>query len=206
MIIGSISICSIALLIWLYFQLLESSKKPKGTIGRLLMKLWDRIFLPMHRWGISKAYFKEKSTILDIGAGSGQSSRLLAQEMSIHRVIACDFSLDAVQRMKETLQTSKIEILQTSVTKLPFENNTFDGITAFQTHFHWSPFEQGIHEIYRVLKNDGICLIVSESDKPKYHLKAYATPDTMISYLKSIGFKNITTESYRNWTSYRMIK
>lgn len=166
------------------------------------MNIWDKTFLQMHQWGVAQIDFNDGITVLDIGAGSGQSSRLLVNIPQVSKVIASDFSEEAVSRMKQTLKNPKIEIIQASVTELSYADNTFDVVTAFQTHFHWHTFEEGMNEVYRVLKPGGVCAIVSESDKPKYHLKAYDTQDKMVAYLKSLGFSDVKTSKQRNWMSY----
>lgn len=190
----------------LYTKLMESSRRPSGFFGRRLMHIWDRLFLPMQKWGHSLVSLPKGSVVLDIGVGSGQSSRLLAQNQHIAKVIASDISSEAIVRMKETIQDEKIEIIEASVLALPFNDHSFDAVMAFQTHFHWQPFEGGIKEVYRTLKPGGSCVIVSESDKPSYHLKAYDTPEKMCAYLQHIGFIHVQSRKYRNWTSYTMTK
>ena len=47
---------------------------------------------------------------------------------------------------------------------MPFEDNTFDIITAFETVYFWPEIEKSFNEVKRILKPGGIFLIVLESN------------------------------------------
>lgn len=193
-------------LVTLYVKLLDNSRKPSGRLGRRMLGIWDETFRQMQIWGAAQLDPPAGAEILDIGAGSGQSSSLLAALPNSGRVVASDLTEAAVSRMKETIRNPKIEIVQASVLDLPFADCSFDVVTAFQTHFHWKPFNLGIAEVRRVLRPGGIFLIVSEADKPRYHLKEYSEPASMIDYLHLAGFEAVKVESSRKWISYQMTR
>lgn len=47
---------------------------------------------------------------------------------------------------------------------LPFEDNTFDTVTAFETVYFWPDMEKSFSEVKRVLKPGGLFLISMESN------------------------------------------
>jgi ubiquinone/menaquinone biosynthesis C-methylase UbiE len=63
--------------------------------------------------------------------------------------------------MSKNIQTigskpvGKVDIVQSDVTDLPYPNNYFDIITAFDTINFWTDFNKALFEIKRVLKEDG---------------------------------------------------
>lgn len=54
-------------------------------------------------------------------------------------------------------------MLETSVAALPFEDNQFDVVTAFETVYFWPGLVDCFREVYRVTKNGGTFLICNEA-------------------------------------------
>ena len=48
--------------------------------------------------------------------------------------------------------------------KLPFGNETFDIITAFETIYFWPDINEAFKQVYRVLKGSGTFMICNESN------------------------------------------
>lgn len=84
------------------------------------------------------------------------------------KVYGVDYSLESVNLSKEVNEDyiceGKVEILHGNVQKLPFEDETFDIITAFETVYFWPNIEKCFGEVKRVLKSGGIFLIGMESN------------------------------------------
>ncbi len=53
--------------------LVSQSKHPSGFIGRSMMKIWNKAYLPMAQWALSVLPQKSYGHILDIGIGNGTS-------------------------------------------------------------------------------------------------------------------------------------
>ena len=54
--------------------------------------------------------------------------------------------------------------MQGDVATLPFSENSFDLATAFETVYFWPGPTESFREVCRVLKPNGLFLIVNESD------------------------------------------
>lgn len=177
----------------------EQSANPTGFIGRVMIKIWNTTFEDMANWGINKLNINEESIILDVGCGGGKTIYTLSEKTAKGKVYGIDISEESVQSSikenKEKVKDRKVIISQGDVANLPFEDNYFNYVTSMQTHIYWQELEKGFKEIYRVLKKDGILLIVCEKDKIEYHLKEeYKSNNSTKELLLSIGFNEVKIE------------
>jgi SAM-dependent methyltransferase len=74
---------------------------------------------------------------------------------------------------------------------LPFEDDFFDVVTTFQSHYHWSDALASMQEIRRVLKPGGQFVLVSEIYKIEYHMKEYNSAEKTVTLFEESGFKSI---------------
>jgi len=109
---------------------------------------------------------KRGGRILDIAAGSGDVSLEL---LSIHpeKIVGIDFSLNMLRVFQEKIRAagaeSLIEVVSGDAHSLPFADGTFDGtIVAFGIR-NFSDRLISLKEMYRVLKPDGLALILELS-------------------------------------------
>ncbi len=54
---------------------------------------------------------------------------------------------------------------------LPFDDNTFDVVTAVETHFYWPDLPADLREVLRVLKPAGKLVLIAEAYKGGKHEK-----------------------------------
>lgn len=94
--------------------------------------------------------------------------------------------------------------------KLPFVENTFDLITAFETIYFWPDIEHCFDEVKRVLKPGGQFVIVNESDgsgpmdaKWESLIEGMHTykPEEIRLHLSNAGFKaiDIRKDEAKHW-------
>ena len=81
---------------------------------------------------------------------------------------ALDYSEVSVEKTKQVnrreIQHKRCQVLQGDVATLPFSENSFDLATAFETVYFWPGPTESFREVCRVLKPNGLFLIVNESD------------------------------------------
>jgi len=176
-------------------KLIDQAKHPKGFIGTLMLKIMNSAHSQMIKWGISKINIANNSVILDVGCGGGKTIKLLSQLAKNGKIYGIDYSEDSVKTTekenKKAVSSGKVIVKQANVSYIPFSDNFFDIVTAFQTHYFWSNLESDIKEISRVLKPCGQFLLVAELYKIEYHMSQYKTEESMEKLLSESGFNNI---------------
>jgi SAM-dependent methyltransferase len=106
------------------------------------------------RLSILENYCKDMITnpdmkILNVGAATGATSEMLSK---YGKVTSLEYDEFCCKFLKEK---TGIEAINASLTELPFENNSYDMICAFDVIEHIEDDNKAIEEIYRVLKPKG---------------------------------------------------
>ncbi len=114
---------------------------------------------------IDKIDIKNQISILDVGCGGGKTISIFSSLLKNAKIFGIDHSMDMVSLSKKInkkgIRDGNVNIIQGDVSKLLYENDFFDIITAFDTINFWNDFDKSINEIKRVLKLNGIFLIVN---------------------------------------------
>ena len=109
---------------------------------------------------------KNPKTVLDIATGTGDLA-ILMTKTSAERIVGLDISagmLDVGRKKIEAKKLSdKIEMILADSENMPFENDTFDAITVAFGVRNFETLEKGLAEILRVLKPNGIFVILETS-------------------------------------------
>ncbi|WP_370569725.1 bifunctional demethylmenaquinone methyltransferase/2-methoxy-6-polyprenyl-1,4-benzoquinol methylase UbiE [Flaviramulus sp. BrNp1-15] len=116
-------------------------------------------------------------TILDIATGTGDLAINLA-ETNASKIVGLDISSGMLEIGKEKIKKkaleSKIEMILGDSENMPFEDNTFDAITVAFGVRNFENLENGLNEILRVLKPNGVFVILETSVPNKYpHKQGY---------------------------------
>ena len=110
-------------------------------------------------WGLSKVSIRKPDIILDVGCGGGRTVSKLAAIATQGRIYGLDYSEASVAVAKKIntqwIAMGRVEIQQGSVSQLPFTDDTFNLVTAVETHFWWPDLPTDMREILRVLKPGG---------------------------------------------------
>ncbi|PIZ53322.1 hypothetical protein COY26_02270 [Candidatus Woesearchaeota archaeon CG_4_10_14_0_2_um_filter_33_10] len=101
---------------------------------------------------IALKYMSSCKKIVDVGCGTG---RFISNYPSIIK------GIDQNQESVETCLKKGYDVVKADVTKLPFEDNSFDGVHCSHVIEHLQPKEayKLLSELLRVLKKDGILVI-----------------------------------------------
>lgn len=189
-------------------DLIINARKPEGDLGDQLLERMNESHESLARWGVSHLDIGKDDVILDIGCGGGVNvARFL--KMTDNKVYGLDYSEVAVEKSTKLNQAAidegRCEIIQGSVSELPFEDNTFDIITGFETVYFWPDFINDSKEVRRVLKDDGIMFICNEAvpnegDERQEELidlleMNIYSEDEFDEYLREAGFSDIISFS-----------
>ncbi len=191
---------------WLYRRFKNMAAKPVGILGKIMVKkLNGERHAVLADWGFSHLKVPENADCLDCGCGGGANvKRLLG--MTKGRVYGADFSKVAVAETKKInkneVKSGRCQVFLADVKKLPFEDGSFDVVTAFETIYYWQ-LEDSFKEVFRVLKKGGVFMITNEAagripenfewEKTIKGLKIYNAAQ-ISSALKSAGFAEITVD------------
>ena len=156
---------------------------------------------PLRSFGLPLIPWREGMRILDVGCGGGATiaEMLKLSEGSI--IDGIDYSEVSVEQSrvlnKEYIGT-RCSISQADVTELPFEDNTFDLVTAVETVYFWPEIEKAFAEIRRVLKPGGMFVILNEGSDPDRidwpeidSFMVIYRPQELEDLVKKSGFDNI---------------
>ncbi len=122
---------------------------PKGLLGRLMLITMDKEHLPMAEWGFSRFEMPQKADILDIGCGGGYNIKRMLSRCIEGKIIGIDVSLESVKKARSVNKgDTRVEIVQGSVEKMPFDAASFDLVTAFETVFFWPDTQENIKEVF----------------------------------------------------------
>ena len=113
----------------------SNMRKPEGKLGNIQLKSMNKEHTPVSLWGLKHLNISPDDVILDIGCGGGMNINRMAQ--SAKKVYGVDYSIESVNLSKEVnqdlIREGRVEVHEGNVMDLPFEDNSFDIVTAFET-------------------------------------------------------------------------
>jgi len=192
--------------------------KPVGLKGRLAGVIMNLIHASQYKKIIQKYLVENIDTsdelsVLDIGCGGGKVVNIFSSLIKKVKIFGIDHSLDMVnlsQKVnKNGINNGMIEIVQGDVKKLPYPNDSFNIVTAFDTISFWNDFNDSINEIKRVLKQDGIFFIVNGYPKVGtkwYDFVKFKNDSEYRAFLTRHSFKEINLIIEKNTIIIKALK
>src|SRR5215467_10341187 len=99
-------------------------KKPRGWIGRWVLRNMNARHSDVTDWGLRQISIGQSYTILDVGCGGGKTLSKLAERAQQGKVYGIDYSEESVAASKRTnarwVAMGRVEVLHCSVSQLPF--------------------------------------------------------------------------------------
>ena len=196
-------------------KIFSNTRKPEGFFGRMMVNgMNGGSHARMAEWGLSNVNITENADVLDIGCGGGGNIARLLQRCPKGTVTGIDYSPVSVKKSKEVNATAiadgRCKVVEGSASALPFEENSFDFVTAFETVYFWPDIEECFRGVHRTLKEGGCFVIVNEDDgltgknekweKMIEGMHTY-TPDELGMHLTAAGFHDISVhlEDKSHW-------
>jgi ubiquinone/menaquinone biosynthesis C-methylase UbiE len=191
----------------------QQCRKPTSLPGRLFVWIMNRSHREVTRWGFERVVIGEESTILDVGCGGGKTIQMLADLATRGTVYGVDYSRQSVAASRrlnaQGIRDGRVDILQGSVSRLPFPDATFDVVSAIETHYYWPSPVDDMREVRRVLKPGGRFLLIAETYKGRSFdfvyrpamklLRAtYLTVEEHRALLSSAGFAEVSVSERRD--------
>lgn len=193
-----------------YHKLVENAVKPQGFWGKLMIRSMNKGHSPLTDWAFDYVEINRSDIILDVGCGGGKTVSKLCSKIGNGKVYGIDYSDLCVKKSEKlndkNILCGKAKITQASVSSLPFEDETFDLVTAVETYYFWPDKLNDLIEINRTLKQNGKLLLVFEmlrtSDNPdqwaevenRLNIKSVTEKEIRV-ILQNAGYKNICTHT-----------
>ena len=162
----------------------------EGEKGKLIEEMFDNIAPTYdtlnHRlsWDIDKGWRKkairqllpfQPKTILDIATGTGDFAILSAKELRPQRMIGIDISEGMMKIGQKKVEAEGLQHIvsfkKDDCTHLSFDDNSFDAVTAAFGIRNFQNLDQGLSEMYRVLKPNGHLSIVELTTPVSFPMK-----------------------------------
>ncbi len=119
---------------------------------------------------------KNSATILDIATGTGDFA-ISASKYTNANITGIDISqgmLDVgVEKITKKGLSNRIQLQLADSEKLPFQNNSYDAITAGFGVRNFEDLNKGLSEMYRTLKSGGRVAILEPSEPTHFPLKQF---------------------------------
>ncbi len=117
---------------------------------------------------------KNPKQILDIATGTGDFAIMLSK-LNPERIVGLDLSqgmLDiGIEKINKRNLGGLIEMIQGDSEQLPFEDSSFDAIVVGFGVRNFEDLDAGLKEIYRVLKPEGIFVVLETSQPEGFLMK-----------------------------------
>ncbi len=117
----------------------------------------------------------QPESILDIATGTGDLAIKFAEKTSATKIIGLDLSEGmlsiARKKVADTELKNTIEFIKGDSEALPFKDNMFDAITVSFGIRNFENLEKGLSEILRVIKPNGLFIILETSVPTKFPFK-----------------------------------
>jgi len=190
-------------------KLLDNARKPTKTIaGRFMLGLMNLGHNPMAKWGLSHVDLGGCRSLLDIGCGGGKNLANLLDRAPKAKVCGIDHSPAAVDKSlsfnREAVSAGKIEVKEASVEAIPYDDGSFDGVTAVESIYFWPNIADNFKEVIRVLKKGGVFLVCNEAQGPeglekwieKLNITIY-TGEEIKGFMERAGFSKVEIDKHK---------
>lgn len=182
---------------WIFTQV----RKPRDWLGRRIVRAMNLTHAAMTDWGLQQVTVNEDASILDVGCGGGRTIGTLAMMAPRGKIFGVDISRASVEFAREgnreRVDAGQVQILQGSVSALPFPDSTFDLVTAVETHYYWPDLPADVKNIHRVIKPGGAFLLIAETYRggPLSFLYGIVMPLLRAAFLTDQQHRDLLTQA-----------
>jgi SAM-dependent methyltransferase len=139
--------------------------------------------------------FNKDDLLLDVGCGNGKNM-LYRTDLNFKGI---DFSIKLV----EICKNKNLDVIESSMTIIPFNDNIFDGIIVVASYHHLSnDDERGktLNELYRIVKKGGkVLIVVWAMEQPEDSTFHFTKTDELVKWFSKENNKTF----YRYYHIYK---
>jgi SAM-dependent methyltransferase len=133
---------------------------PRGVLAPATGFVLNIVNRPINRWTIGALELTGADAVLDVGFGGGIGLEMILPRLTSGHVVGVDISDEMVARAAGRFgRDGKVSVLTADVSRLPFEDASFDRAYSVNSAFFWPDPEAGFAEIHRVMRPGGLAVI-----------------------------------------------
>ncbi len=192
----------------MYWEWKQNFARPGVYPGSFLV-FWkmNRHHRPLQEFSMPFLKLPEKGRVLDVGCGGGFFIASMLKRAPESHFYGVDYSPLSVKKSRSfnhrAVKRGQVEIVEGSVSSLPFEDAFFDLVTASETIYFWPDPAKDVREVARVVKPGGMFAVCCDSaDKTaakKYtdHIRGMTvySAEELSAFFSGAGFVNIECHS-----------
>lgn len=189
--------------------------KPHGEEGVETIKNMNENHKPISEFAFECIDVGIDDKILDIGCGGGVNIEKFLK-LSTNNVDGLDYSEvsvnESIKRNQKAVNDKRCKIIQADVSKMPFGDEIYDLVSAFETIYFWPDLSKTFKEVLRIIKPNGQFVIAqgtdgNHPDDEKWlssveGMSVYTAQD-LENYLFNAGF--ISVKSFKKENDYILI-
>lgn len=184
---------------------MKNVRKPEGKKGEEVLERMNKSHTPVSLWALEHVDVEDDCDVLDIGCGGGINLKRLHDLSPNGKTIGIDYSSTSVKKSiefnQELVDAGEIEVVEADVQSIPLDDGSIDIATAFESVYFWPSIVDSFVEVRRVLKDDGLFMIVLTTNgdkdnlydelKKEVELEVYDDKE-LFSLLSKAGFSELT--------------
>ncbi len=180
-------------------------RRPRGWFGTFVMsRFLNRVNGQIIDRTLALLDARAEHCILEVGFGGGSALSRLAKGASSGVITGVDISPEMIRqaerRFRHEIQIGRLRVQLGDITHLPFAAAVFDRVFTINTIYFWPDALQGLGEIYRVLKQDGLAAISIRSKEKmekhavtKHDFRLFSADD-VAGLMRQAGFREIRVD------------
>ena len=138
--------------------------RPHGVVGRVFGFLMERLSAPNYRWVMAQLAALKPKRYLEIGFGTGELARLVAQKLKPERLAGVDPSelmvAFATKKLRRFAKQTAIDLRLGDDTMLADFARPFEAIVATHSFQFWRDPDATLGSIHALLPPDGLFVLV----------------------------------------------
>lgn len=188
----------------MFKQWLQNFSKPQSNVGGFIALLSMSFeHKKFHRFVADTINLPQNGRVLDIGCGGGVFIKEMQKRAKGSVFYGIDASVQSVNYAKRVNQKSiangLVKISQGDASSIPFEDNSFDLVTACATVYFWQNVVSSFKKVLGILKPGG-CFVVAGGTHKEEHSASFAkiiqgmtyyTESEIRDFLQQAGFVEV---------------
>ena len=147
-------------------RLFANCAHPRGTWGRVMLRMMNRGHGRVYRWVMDSCPFADGMWVLDVGCGGGGAARALRLRFPAMRVDGVDISEASVEMARKVAGTGG-EFRVATADALPFADGSHDAAISIESVYFWPNLLAGLREMRRVVRPGGFVAAAVECADPE---------------------------------------